>query len=360
MESSPILFNGSYFSRKPSGISVVSQQLAISFRQEIISLYAPFRVSNSEFYKLPESFFPENGFKAHLRRLSWNQFKLSKVLKKNKDAILFSPLPEAPIIKDIRYVVLVHDLLPLRIKCSLPLSLYHYFYVPIVVKNATKVICNSETTANEVLKKLKVPQNKLEIIKLGFNNTNFLKLDFKREPFILIIARHMPHKNLPRALKAFSIFKSSNKNFHDYKLKIAGSFNKKLTPTYKSLARELNLDNCCEWLDWISEDEKINLLNRCQFLIIPSLWEGFGLPALEALACGTPIIASNKGAIQEILGDNGLFFDPYNINSIANAMYEMATNKFLINHFREFGPNRALEYSWKNAAKKIEKVIYKI
>ena len=85
------------------------------------------------------------------------------------------------------------------------------------------------------------------------------------------------------------------------------------------MARELNLDNCCEWLDWISEDEKINLLNRCQFLIIPSLWEGFGLPALEALACGTPIIASNKGAIQEILGDNGLFFDPYNINSIAST-----------------------------------------
>ena len=116
----------------------------------------------------------------------------------------------------------------------------------------------------------------------------------------------------------------------------------------------------CYWLDWISEEEKINLLNRCKALVIPSLWEGFGLPALEAMACGTPIIASNKGAIKEILGDNGLFFDPYNAFSIANAMYEAANNNSLENKFREFGPNIAAEYSWSEAAKKIEKIISKI
>ena len=116
MEESPIIFNGSYFSEKPSGISVVSQALAISFQTRKISLYAPFKVGNSKFYKLPKSFYPEYGFKAHLKRLNWNQFKLSKIIKKNKDSILFSPLPEAPITKGIKSVVLVHDLLPLRIK----------------------------------------------------------------------------------------------------------------------------------------------------------------------------------------------------------------------------------------------------
>ena len=357
MKESPIIFNGSFFSKKPSGISLVSQELAISFKQEKISLYAPFKVGNSKFHKLPKSFYPENGFKAHLRRLSWNQFKLQKILKSNKDSILFSPLPEAPLTKDIKSVILIHDLLPLRIKSSLPLSIYHHFYVPQVVKNASKVICNSYTTANEVSKKLKVPDKKLEIIKLGFNRKKFEALDLKREPFMLIISRHTPHKNLPKALKAFSTFKNINKSFSHYKLKIAGSFNKKYTPYYKKLARELNLNKCCDWLDWISESEKINLLNRCKVLIIPSLWEGFGLPALEALAYGTPIIASEKGAIKEIIGDKGLYFNPYDTNDIANAMYEAVTKNYLENKFKEFGPKRASEYSWNKAARKIEKII---
>ncbi len=360
MEESSIIFNGSYFSEKPSGISVVSQQLAKSFKKETLSLYAPFKVGNSKFYKLPKSFYPEYGFKAHLRRLNWNQFKLAKIIKKRRDSILFSPLPEAPIGQGIRSVVLIHDLLPLRMKCSLPLSLYHNFYVPLVVKNASKVICNSSTTAEEVSKKLKVPYEKLEVIKLGFDKSNFIALGLKREPFFLVIARHIPHKNLPRVLKSFSIFKSLNKNFLDYKLMIAGNFHKRYTPHYKKICKELSLDNDCYLLNWISEKEKINLLNRCKALIVPSLWEGFGLPVLEALACGTPTLASNKGAMKEILGDNSLFFDPYSVNSIANAMYEAASNNYLENQFREFGPNRAAEYSWSNSAKKIEKIISKI
>ena len=360
MKEKPIIFNGSYFSKKPSGISLVSQQLATSFKQDTISLYAPFKVGNSKFHKLPKSFYPENGLEAHLRRLIWNQFQLSKILKKNNDSVLFSPLPEAPLTKGIKSVILIHDLLPLRMKTSLKLSFYHYFYVPLVVKNASKVLCNSSTTANEVSKKLKVPDNKLEIIKLGFNKDNLIKYNLKRKPFMLVIARHTPHKNIPKVLKAFSIFKSLNKNFSDYKLKIAGSFDRKYTPNYKRLGKELNLNKCCDWLDWISESEKIHLLNSCKALIIPSLWEGFGLPALEALAYGTPIVASDKGALKEIIGEKGLYFNPYDTFDIANAMYEVATNNALENSFKEFGPKIASEYSWDRAARKIEKIISQI
>ena len=115
------------------------------------------------------------------------------------------------------------------------------------------------------------------------------------------------------------------------------------------------MEQYCYWLDWISEEEKIYLLNRCKALIIPSLWEGFGLPALEAMACGTTVLASNKGAIKEILGDNGLFLTG-STYSIANAMYEVANNNYLENKFK-FGPRRASEYSWSDAAKKIEEII---
>ncbi len=357
LESRPIIFNGSYFSKRPTGISVVSQQLAKALNQELVSLYAPFPVGDSQFNKLPRSFYPELGMKAHIRRLIWNQFTLSEIIKKNHESVLLSPLPEAPLVKGLKSVILIHDLVALRLKYFSPLFPYHYIYVPLVVKYASKILCNSSATAEEVCNKLKVPYNKIEIIKLGFQTSKLFPLCYSREPFLLIIARHSPNKNLPRVLEAFARFKSFNRKFSDYKIKIIGSSDNRYTPHYKKIVKELKIQNSCEWIEWVSDNEKLDLLNRCKALVIASLWEGFGLPALEALACGTTVIASNKGAIKEILCDKGLYVNPYDSNSIANAMYEVATNHSIDIEFKKFGPEKAKEYSWIKTARKIENII---
>ena len=360
MKSRPIIFNGSYFSKKPTGISVVSEQLAKSLNQDLLSLYAPFPVGNSHFIKLPDTFYPELGIRAHIKRLHWTQYKLSKILKENKDSILFSPLPEAPINKNVKSIVVVHDLMALRLKNFSFLYPYHRFYVPLVLRNASKVLCNSSETAREVKQLLNIPEKKIEIIKLGFNKSDFIPLNISREPFLLIIARHSPNKNLPRILKAFSIFKSLSNSSSNYKLKIIGSFDMRFTPKYKKIAKELEIDQYCEWLNWVSEDKKIRLLNSCKALVIASLWEGFGLPALEALSCGTPVIATNKGAIKEILGDKGLLVNPYDPKSISEAMYEIVNNNSLESELRYYGPRIAKEYSWLKTARKIENIILSI
>ena len=360
MKTRQIIFNGSYFSKKPTGISVVSEQLAKYLNQNLLSLYAPFPVGNSHFIKLPDTLDPELGLRAHIKRLYWTQYKLSRILKNNKDSILFSPLPEAPLVKNTKSIVLVHDLMALRLKNYSLLYPYHRFYVPLVLKNASKVLCNSNETATEVKQILKIPDKKIEIIKLGFNNINFIPSNITREPFLLIIARHSPNKNLPRILKAFSLFRNLSRSYSNYKLKIVGSFDKRFTPKYKKLARELDINEYCEWLNWVSEDKKIKLLNSCKALVIGSLWEGFGLPALEALSCGTPVIATNRGAVKEILGNKGILVNPYNPKSIAEAMYEIVNNKSIEMEFRNYGPIRAKEYSWSNTARKIENIIFSI
>ena len=143
-----IIYNGSYFSKKkPNGISLVSRELAKSINPNLMTLLAPFSDNHINFHKIPYNLSPDFGLYSHARRLFWNQFHLGNYLKKESDSVLFSPLPEAPIFRGIKSVVLVHDLLPLRIPYLTPLLPYHIFYVPIVLKNATKILCNSSATA---------------------------------------------------------------------------------------------------------------------------------------------------------------------------------------------------------------------
>ena len=355
-----IIYNGSYFSRKPNGISVVSRELAKSINPNLMTLLAPFSDNQCNFHKIPENLSPDNGLYSHARRLFWNQFHLGNYLKKESDAILFSPLPEAPIFRGIKSVVLVHDLLPLRIPYLTPLLPYHICYVPIVLKNASKILCNSLATANEVHEKLNISHKKIEVIKLGFNRGTLRPLNRVKENYFLIIARHTPHKNIPRVLEAFYNLKRFNKSIKDLRLKIVGQYDKRYTPSYKKLCSNLGIDNCCDWIYWVSENEKLELLNSCQALIIASLWEGFGLPALEAMACGTLVIASNKGALPEVLDCNGILVDPNNIFSIESGMKRALGNELLSEKLRKTGPLIANKFCWKNTAKQIEEIISEI
>ena len=116
----------------------------------------------------------------------------------------------------------------------------------------------------------------------------------------------------------------------------------------------------CVWKGWIDDDEKLLLLNECQALIIVSLWEGFGLPALEAMACGTPVIASERGSLPEVLGDYGYFINPLNIQSIACAMNAVINDKHCFEKALEEGPTRAESFNWFDTAKAIEKIIQEI
>ena len=117
------------------------------------------------------------------------------------------------------------------------------------------------------------------------------------------------------------------------------------------------MSNKCEFKSWISNEEKLILLNSCKALLIPSLWEGFGLPAIEAMACGTPVIASNRGALKECLGDYGIYIDPLNPDSIASAMEEVLLNVSLLNDSQNSGPINAKRFNWQNTASKIDSLL---
>ena len=277
---------------------------------------------------------------------------LPALMKRHGSDLLLSPLPEAPLFRGIRSVVLVHDLIPLRFPRVTPLLAYHMTYLPLVLQQAERVLCNSLSTARDVHQRLKVPHHKLQPISLGVNPNQFYPLDRQREPFFLVLGRHDPHKNLKRVLKAFAALSCP-----EVQLQFVGPHHTSYTSTLQRLAKELQIDGRCQWYPWVSDGERLELLNRCQALLIPSLWEGFGLPALEAMACGTPVIGGNQGALPEVLGEVGLLVDPLRTEAITSAMQRLISEPQLSAQLAGPGVHRAAQYSWSTTAQQVQRVI---
>ena len=350
-----IVFNGSYITQKNTGIGVVSRDLANSMSGETITTLIPEGVGMVGDIYIPNNLSPGKGFKSHLRRLYWLQKSVPRIMKQLDAKYFLSPLLEAPLFTNVKSIVLAHDLIPLRYPSLSFLTLYHLIYIPLILKQANLILCNSISTANDLSFFYKVPREKLFPIKLGFNNKQYYPIRKIRKKFFLIIGRHNPHKNLKRVIKAFSFAK-----INDYKLVFVGPFDRRHTPSLIKIIDELNLRHLCVWKGWIDDDEKLLLLNECQALIIASLWEGFGLPALEAMACATPVIASERGALPEVIGNYGYFVNPFSIESIAFAMNAVINDKQCFEKALQEGPVRAASFNWFDTARSIEKIIQQI
>tara|TARA_B100001250_G_scaffold386503_1_gene383089 strand:- start:1130 stop:2194 length:1065 start_codon:yes stop_codon:yes gene_type:complete len=347
-----IVFNGSYITKKNTGIGVVSKDLVNSLSAQKITTLIPQDLGIRGDIYIPNNLSPGQGLQSHLRRLYWLQKVVPKIMNKLNAKYFLSPLLEAPLFANVRSIVLAHDLIPLRYPSISFLTLYHLIYIPLILKQSKLILCNSISTANDLNNFYNIPRNKLFPIKLGFNNKKYYPIKKIRKKFFLIIGRHNPHKNLESVVKAFSFAK-----INDYKLVFVGPFDRRYTPSVMKIIDDLNLRHLCVWKGWIDDHEKLFLLNECQALIIASLWEGFGLPALEAMACGTPVIASERGALPEIIGEYGYLINPFDIQSIASAMHAVINDKQCFEKALLEGPKRAATFNWFDTARAIEKII---
>ncbi len=350
-----IVFNGSYITKKNTGIGVVSKDLLTSLSPNKITTLIPEGLGIGGDIYIPNNLSPGEGIKSHVNRLYWLQKTVPRIMKKLNAEYFLSPLLEAPLFTNVKSIVLAHDLIPLRYPSISFLTLFYLTYIPLILKQSKLILCNSISTADDLNIFYKIPRHKLFPIKLGFNNKKFYPLNKQRKKFFLIIGRHNPHKNLERVIKAFSFAK-----IYDYQLVFVGSFDKRYTPKLVKIIDELNIRHLCVWKGWIDDNEKLSLLNECHALIIASLWEGFGLPALEAMACGTPVIASDRGALPEVVGKYGYLVNPFDIQSIAFAMNAVIRDKKCFENALHEGPARAASYNWFDTAREIEKIIQQI
>ncbi|MBM5817657.1 MAG: glycosyltransferase family 4 protein [Cyanobacteria bacterium K_Offshore_surface_m2_239] len=348
------LFNGSYLGAKPTGIGVVARDLVAALDPERVPLLDPLGGGRPGSLPIPATLSPAHGRRGHLARLLWTQNQLPRLLKATGAPLLLSPLPEAPLLRGVRSVVLAHDLLPLRHPQPGPLLAYHLAYVPLVLHRAVRVLCNSEATAREVRQRLGVPTRRLVPIRLGFDPGRLRPLGRQREPFFLALGRHDPHKNLARLLRAFAALRDPD---GEIRLRLVGPPDDRATPRLQTLARELGIAVRCDWIPWVSDDERLELLNCCRALVMVSLWEGFGLPALEAMACATPVIAARAGALPEVVGDAALLVDPRDPTAIAAAMARLEREPGLAAALGQAGLERSQAFRWERTADEVTAVL---
>ena len=343
--SASILINLSFLFSKPTGIATYASNLVPYLKQLKPTLLTAQKFDFFDCYPIANNLTPAQGSKGHFRRLLWTQFQLPQIYKKLQSSLLFSPVPEAPIYNDCRYIITVHDLIPLRFPRNFsPLTLYFRHYLPQVLDRAEHIICNSEATARDIIDFFGISANKISPIPLAHNNDCDRPLDLTQKlhdpPYFLYIGRHDPHKNLQRTIAAFA------KCNCESELWLVGSCDPRYTPELKRQSQELGIQERVKFLGYLPEKELSIVISNAIALVFPSLWEGFGLPVLEAMALGTPVITSNISSLPEVAGDAAISVDPYDIEAIAGAMKNVATDSQLRSQLSQLSLQQADLFSW--------------
>lgn len=340
-----LAINLSFLSKKPSGISnyainLLPQLQQLSPKVFCEKAYHP-ALENFKYQSVAAGMSSDCGARGHLKRLLWTQLELPGLYRKIGANLLFSPLPEAPLFSQCRYVVTVHDLIPLRFGDRFSrLGNYFRAVVPQILAQAQHILVNSESTANDLIQFFQLPANKITVTYLAYDPNHFRYLNLARKNYFLYLGRHDRHKNLVSLIQAFATLPI------EYDLYLAGSRDRRCTPELERLVKELNLVDRVKFLDYAYYSELPILLNQAIALILPSLWEGFGLPALEAMGCGTPVIVSSLGALPEVVGEAGILIDPHRIETISEAMKALIQDPNLQKDLHKRSLAQAKKFSW--------------
>jgi glycosyltransferase involved in cell wall biosynthesis len=202
-------------------------------------------------------------------------------------------------------------------------------------RTASAVVVTSEFVRGRAVELLGLDPTRVHVVPHGVDHSLFHPSDEEREPFILYPARPWPHKNHARLLEAFVSLRDTRPRL---RLVLTGGGLERLDPLPEGVTR----------LGSVSAERVASLYRRAACLVFPSLYEGFGLPPLEAMACGCPVAAADAGAIPEVCGDAAVLFDPTDVESIAAGILEADERS---QELREKGLARAAAYTWEETAR---------
>ncbi len=258
-------------------------------------------------------------------------------------------------------VVTVHDLHPISIAgyCSREKQYYFRLIVKLNLLRARKVIAVSEHTKREILENFPVDEGKIEVIHEGvdesFKNTAGISSELAKRgfglenDFILYVGNHKPHKNLVALLDAYARLDQNIQRTYD--LIITGRMEESDMYLFQAVER-LGLKNRVKFIGFVDQKSLPGLYKSATALVMPSLKEGFGLPVLEAMTCGTPVVAANTSALPEVAGDACVFFDPYEIDEMVAAISKVLQDEELRSRLSRLGKERAESFSWRESARR--------
>jgi glycosyltransferase involved in cell wall biosynthesis len=265
------------------------------------------------------------------------------------------------------YVVTIHDCIHLRFPQYLPNRAAHLYaraMMTVAARRATKILTVSHASKEDILHFLGVPSEKVEVIYNGLDQrlaASPTPEDIARvrdrfmltSPFVLYTGNIKPHKNVDRLIEAYAILRQGG--HEDVKLLIIGEEISRF-PNLRRLVHRHQLHGQVRFFGFVPDATLSVLYRLASVFVFPSLYEGFGLPPLEAMAAGVPVVTSNVSSLPEVVGDAALLIDPLDPNAIAAAMARVLDEPALRADLIRRGHERARAFSWTRSVDRIRQV----
>jgi glycosyltransferase involved in cell wall biosynthesis len=295
--------------------------------------------------------------------LIWFEWSLARALKKHHVDVLLSPDGYASLSSKVKTVMVTHDIAHAAFPEHIPFLVrkYYGYFVPRFLKRAETVVTVSEYTKRDILHHY--PQIRADKIHVVYNGCRkeFVplseneKIEVKNQytagaDYFFYVGAVQPRKNIHRLMEAFDQFKTKTKA--PLKLLIGGRFawqTGEVTTAYHNATHKSDI----VFLGYLDNEEVPRLMGAAYALTYVSLFEGFGLPLVEAMNCGVPFITSNGSSMTEVAGRAGLLVDPFDVGSIVKALLEIYENKIRYAELIEMGKLEKERFSWTRAAERV-------
>ncbi|RCK72890.1 MAG: Glycosyltransferase [Ignavibacteriae bacterium] len=300
----------------------------------------------------------------------WLNYVIPKLIDQHKIDIFIGPNFFVPTVKvkNVKYISIIHDIIPLTHPQYFPLS-YRVFirtFLPKSIKNSDFIITNSQTSKTEIIKYFNIPEEKIEYVYNTFPNNfkplnNIEKEKIKAElilnlpeKYFLYVGMIEVRKNIDLLINISDLIKLNKLNF---KIILVG----KPGFGFSRLIKEINKrKDVIIYLNHVNDSELLYLYNFAYAFIFPSFVEGFGLPPLEAMSCGLPVLASDCNALREILGEDAILHSPYDANSFLNSIMKLINDNNFYNTMKIKSIRHTNKFTKENITKKFISIIEKV
>ena len=298
-----------------------------------------------------------------LRRLAWTQLQLAHVALRHQTSLIFTPAPEGYLGRQvIPQVVMVHDLRSITHPERTLQSLYFRSWVPPLLRRCQHLLTNSQFTAAEIQRCAAIPDHRISVVPLGYDRAMFhpaaeFVVAGSQRPYLLHVGQAYPHKNLRRLIQAFLPLAVTEP---DLCLLLVGKQHPTESPLLRRMVAELGLSGQVMFRPYVPASALPDLYRGALAFVYPSLWEGFGLPVLEAMACGTPVLTSLGSGTEEVAGGAALLVSPVVTEELTTGMRQLIQQPSLRDHLRAAGLQRADQFSWDRAAADTRDVLQQV
>jgi glycosyltransferase involved in cell wall biosynthesis len=296
----------------------------------------------------------------------WTHMRLSWEMATHAPDVLFIPAHVLPVVHPRRSVVTVHDLGYLYYPQAHTRWARWYLQWSTVhnARTAAHVIADSEVTKRDLIEHCRAASDKVTVVYPGYDPTfapvrDHARLAAVREryqipgTYVIYVGTLQPRKNLTRLLDAVAVLVKQGRSVH---LVIAGKRGWLYKPLFAHV-HQLGLEECVHFIGYVPQEDLPALISAARAFVLPSLYEGFGLPILEAMACGTPVICSNVSSLPEAAGDAAILVHPHDTAQLVRALSRVLDDDGLSGELAQKGLRQVTRFSWEKCAQETLRIL---